>query len=53
MKRLLNYDVLIIGGGFIGLSISIALYERQGNLKIVIAEKEEESFSTPVAEILA
>ena len=41
MKRLLNYDVLIIGGGVIGLSIAIALQESQGNLKIVIAEKEE------------
>ena len=41
MKRLLNYDVLIIGGGVIGLSIAIALQESQENLKIVIAEKEE------------
>ena len=41
MKRLLNHDVLIIGGGVIGLSIAIALQESQRNLKIVIAEKEE------------
>ena len=37
----MNCDVLIIGGGVVGLSIAIALQESQGNLKIVIAEKEE------------
>lgn len=41
IKSSLNCDVIIIGGGVVGLSIAIALQESQGNLKIVIAEKEE------------
>jgi L-2-hydroxyglutarate oxidase LhgO len=34
-------DVLIIGGGVIGLSIGIALLESKPSLKIIIAEKEK------------
>ena len=41
IKSSLNCDVIIIGGGVVGLSIAIALQESQGNLKIIIAEKEE------------
>jgi L-2-hydroxyglutarate oxidase len=41
IKSSFNCDVIIIGGGVVGLSIAIALQESQGNLKIVIAEKEE------------
>ena len=49
----MNCDVIIIGGGVVGLSIAIALQESQGNLKIVIAEKEERLFSTLAVAILA
>lgn len=41
IKSSLSCDVIIIGGGVVGLSIAIALQESQGNLKIVIAEKED------------
>jgi L-2-hydroxyglutarate oxidase len=41
IKGSLNCDVIIIGGGVVGLGIAIALQESHGNLKIVIAEKEE------------
>ena len=41
IKRSLKCDVIIIGGGVVGLGIAIALQESHGNLKIVIAEKEE------------
>jgi L-2-hydroxyglutarate oxidase len=41
IKGIFNCDVIIIGGGVVGLSIAIALQESQRNLKIVIAEKEE------------
>lgn len=34
-------DVLIIGGGIIGLSIGIALLESKPSLKVIIAEKEK------------
>jgi len=34
-------DVLIIGGGVIGLSIGIALLESKPSLKVIIAEKEK------------
>lgn len=34
-------DVLIIGGGIIGLSIGIALLESNSSLKVIIAEKEK------------
>ncbi len=34
-------DVLIIGGGIIGLSIGIALLESKPSLKVVISEKEK------------
>jgi L-2-hydroxyglutarate oxidase LhgO len=34
-------DVLIIGGGIIGLSIGIALLESRPSLKVIIAEKEK------------
>jgi L-2-hydroxyglutarate oxidase len=34
-------DVLIIGGGIIGLSIGIALLESKTSLKVIIAEKEK------------
>lgn len=34
-------DVLIIGGGIIGLSIGIALLESNPSLKVIIAEKEK------------
>ena len=37
----ISCDVLIIGGGVIGLSAGIALLEANQNLKVVIAEKEE------------
>jgi glycine/D-amino acid oxidase-like deaminating enzyme len=36
MKRLLDYDVLIIGGGVIGLSIAIALQESEARLRGII-----------------
>jgi L-2-hydroxyglutarate oxidase len=35
-------DVLIIGGGIIGLSIGIALLESKPSLKVTIAEKEKD-----------
>jgi L-2-hydroxyglutarate oxidase LhgO len=41
IKSSLNCDVIIIGGGVVGLSIAIALQESQENLKILIADKEE------------
>ena len=41
IKSSLNCDVIVIGGGVVGLSIAIALQESQGNLQIIIAEKEE------------
>jgi L-2-hydroxyglutarate oxidase LhgO len=34
-------DVLVIGGGVIGLSIGIALLESKPSLKVIIAEKEK------------
>jgi L-2-hydroxyglutarate oxidase len=34
-------DVLILGGGIIGLSIGIALLESKPSLKVIIAEKEK------------
>jgi L-2-hydroxyglutarate oxidase len=34
-------DVLIIGGGVVGLSIGIALLESKPSLKVIIAEKEK------------
>ena len=34
-------DVLIIGGGIIGLSIGVALLESKPSLKVIIAEKEK------------
>jgi L-2-hydroxyglutarate oxidase len=34
-------DVLIIGGGIIGLSIGIALLESKPSIKVIIAEKEK------------
>jgi L-2-hydroxyglutarate oxidase LhgO len=34
-------DVLIIGGGIIGLSIGIALLESKPSLRVIIAEKEK------------
>ena len=34
-------DVLIIGGGIIGLSVGIALLESKPSLKVIIAEKEK------------
>jgi hypothetical protein len=34
-------DVLVIGGGIIGLSIGIALLESKPSLKVIIAEKEK------------
>ena len=34
-------DVLIIGGGIVGLSIGIALLESKPSLKVIIAEKEK------------
>jgi L-2-hydroxyglutarate oxidase LhgO len=37
----ISCDVLIIGGGVIGMSVGIALLEANQNLKVVIAEKEE------------
>jgi len=37
----ISCDVLIIGGGVIGISAGIALLEANRNLKVVIAEKEE------------
>jgi len=37
----ISCDVLIIGGGVIGISAGIALLEANQNLKVVIAEKEE------------
>jgi len=34
-------DVLIIGGGIIGISIGIAILESKSSLKVIIAEKEK------------
>ena len=39
--QLQKCDVLIIGGGIIGLSIGIALLESKPSLKVIIAEKEK------------
>jgi L-2-hydroxyglutarate oxidase len=39
--RLQKCDVLIIGGGVVGLSIGIALLESKPSLKVIIAEKEK------------
>jgi L-2-hydroxyglutarate oxidase LhgO len=40
MINSIKCDVLIIGGGVIGLSIGIALLESKNNLKVIIVEKE-------------
>ncbi len=40
MTSTIEYDVLIIGAGVIGLSIGIALFESKPNLKVIIVEKE-------------
>ncbi len=36
------YDFIIIGGGIVGLSVGMAIYERDPNAKIVIMEKEKD-----------
>ena len=36
------YDFLIVGGGIVGLSTGMALYERFPNAKVVVLEKEDE-----------
>ncbi|PLS14587.1 L-2-hydroxyglutarate oxidase [Bacillus sp. M6-12] len=36
------YDFLIIGGGIVGLSTGIALYQRFPNAKVIIVEKESQ-----------
>lgn len=36
------YDFLIVGGGIVGLSTGMALYERFPNAKVVVLEKEAE-----------
>jgi (S)-2-hydroxyglutarate dehydrogenase len=42
--RPINCDVLVIGGGVIGLSIGLAILQSRPNLKVIVAEKEHSSF---------
>ena len=35
------YDVVVIGGGIVGLATALSLTEKRGNLKLLIIEKEE------------
>ena len=41
-KSLIKCEVLIIGGGVIGLSIGIAMQQSRAQSKVIIIEKEEE-----------
>lgn len=36
------YDYLIVGGGIVGLSTAMALYEKDTNAKVIVLEKEQE-----------
>ncbi len=36
------YDFIIVGGGIVGLSVGMAIYERDPNAKVVIIEKEKD-----------
>ncbi|WP_243292682.1 L-2-hydroxyglutarate oxidase [Bacillus sp. FJAT-47783] len=36
------YDFMIVGGGIVGLSVGVALYEKYPNSKVLVLEKENE-----------
>lgn len=36
------YDFMIVGGGIVGLSVGVALYEKYPNAKVLVVEKENE-----------
>src|SRR5690606_13281467 len=38
----MKYDVIIIGGGIVGLSTAFHLIQKHGHLKIIILEKESQ-----------
>ena len=39
-----NFDVIIIGGGIVGLTIAYLISEKNKNLNLLIIEKEENTY---------